>query len=62
MIVNPELTGWGYKLEDGYVAYTSVLELPPSRVSEVLGPDGEPLIVQPERRRIGFDLTPRGRP
>lgn len=29
------------------------------RVSELLGPDGEPLIVPYERPSLGFDLRPR---
>ena len=33
---------------------------PAERVSELLGPDGEPLLVPYPRRRIGFDLTPKG--
>lgn len=31
------------------------------RVSALLGPDGEPLMVGYERPRMGFDLTPRGK-
>lgn len=33
---------------------------PSERISELLGPDGEPLTVQYPRNRIGFDLTPKG--
>lgn len=32
-----------------------------TRISELLGPDGEPLMVGYERPRLGFDLTPRGK-
>lgn len=32
----------------------------PSRPSEVLGPDGEPVSVDLPRRVIGFDLRARG--
>ena len=31
------------------------------RVSAVLGPDGNPLMVGYSRPKLGFDLTPRGR-
>lgn len=31
------------------------------RISELLGPDGEPLRIGYSRPRLGFDLTPRGR-
>ncbi len=34
---------------------------PAERISALLGPDGEPLMVPFERRKIGFDLTPRGK-
>ena len=33
---------------------------PSERISELLGPDGEPLRVAYPRNRIGFDLTPKG--
>lgn len=36
-----------------------VWQAPAERVSELLGPDGEPLLVGYERPRIGFDLTPK---
>jgi len=32
-----------------------------ARVSALLGPDGNPLMVGYERPRMGFDLTPRER-
>lgn len=32
---------------------------PAERISELLGPDGEPLRVSYPRPRLGFDLTPR---
>lgn len=38
-----------------------VFDRPHERVSALLGPDGEPLMVQYPRRAIGFDLTPRGK-
>jgi hypothetical protein len=31
----------------------------PARVSSVLGPDGEPVMVDTPRRRMGFVLTPK---
>lgn len=31
------------------------------RVSELLGPDGEPLMVPFERPKLGFDLSPKSR-
>lgn len=31
------------------------------RVSEILGPDGDPLLVGFERPKFGFDLSPKGK-
>ncbi len=39
--------------------YPSLSYSPSERVSEVLGPDGEPLMVGYPRPAIGFDLRPR---
>lgn len=36
-----------------------VWQMPSERVSELLGPDGEPLMVAYPRPRMGFDLTPK---
>lgn len=38
-----------------------VFSTPAHRVSALLGPDGEPLLVPFPRPRIGFDLTPRNK-
>lgn len=51
---------WGITLEDGQCVAPSVWHSPAERVSEVLGPDGEPIMVGFERPRMGFDLTPKG--
>lgn len=50
---------WTGQYESGYCPQPEVWHEPAERVSAVLGPDGEPLRVGYERRRIGFDLTPR---
>ena len=45
----------------GYCAEVHVDERRHERISELLGPDGKPLMVGYQRPRIGFDLTPRDR-
>lgn len=45
---------------DGFCPQPDVWHTPAERVSELLGPDGEPLRVPYARNRIGFDLTPKG--
>lgn len=37
---------------------TQVIEDENTRVSSLLGPDGNPLIIRRKRHKIGFDLTP----
>jgi len=46
----------------GYCGSVEVDHSPAYRVSELLGPDGEPLKVGYARPRVGFDLTPRAKP
>ena len=49
----------GYMTIDaGYCSNVDVYVSDRSRISTVLGPDGEPLIFTPESN-FGFDLTPR---
>jgi hypothetical protein len=57
-------SGWDWALLDalGKCANPQVWHTPAERISELLGPDGEPLTVPYPRNRIGFDLTPRGQP
>ena len=40
----------------GYCADVTVFTAPAHRISELLGPDGEPLMVGYERPKVGFDL------
>jgi hypothetical protein len=47
--------------DTGTCAETSVDHYPSHRVSELLGPDGEPLLVPFPRRAIGFDLRKRAK-
>lgn len=47
---------------DGICGGTDVLDPRSTRVSALLGPDGEPLVIERARMRLGFDLTPRGKP
>ena len=55
-------SGWKWTELDapGFVANPDVFSAPAERVSELLGPDGEPLLVGYERPKLGFDLTPKG--
>ena len=59
IIINQE--GWYPNLENGqsYMTY-EVFDMPHERVSALLGPDGETLMVQYPRRAIGFDLRQKG--
>lgn len=41
---------------DGYCGGYDIHDAPRYRVSELLGPDGEPLMVGIERPKMGFDL------
>lgn len=56
--------GWDWALldEPGGIPAPQVWHTPAERISQLLGPDGEPLLVPYPRNRIGFDLTPRGKP
>lgn len=56
--------GWHWPVLDsvGVCPEPQVSHSPAERISELLGPDGEPLRVPYERPRIGFDLTPRSLP
>ena len=60
MIVNSQ-HGWHWPILDDLGPYISpeVWKSPAERVSELLGPDGEPLRIGFERNAIGFDLSPR---
>lgn len=60
------VSNWDWSLLDipndmGECASPAVLDRPHERVSELLGPDGEPLLVAYPRRAIGFDLRPQKR-
>lgn len=44
---------------EGYCQTPMVDKVAHERVSALLGPDGNPLMVPYARPRIGFDLTPR---
>lgn len=37
----------------------TTFQSPAVRVSQLLGPDGEPLLVGYERPKVGFDLSPK---
>ena len=45
----------------GYCGGLEVDHSPAYRLSELLGPDGDPLKVGYARPRVGFNLTPKGR-
>ena len=45
----------------GRCAEVQVTHDPAYRVSAILGPDGNPLLVGYERPKVGFDLTPRNK-
>lgn len=44
---------------DGWCAHVDIHDRPAERVSALLGPDGEPLLVPYPRPMLGFDLRPR---
>ena len=62
-MINKTPTGWTWHLEDNLGPSIEVIpalhDRPAARVSALLGPDGEPLLVPYPRRAIGFDLRPR---
>lgn len=45
----------------GYCADVTVYPTDHTRISALLGPDGEPLRVPYARPKLGFDLTPKGK-
>jgi len=53
---------WSWVTDDmeleGYCAEVSVERPQAARVSNLLGPDGEPLMIGYDRPKLGFDLTP----
>jgi hypothetical protein len=51
--------GWWPEYDEPQQQSCEVFDAPRARVSELLGPDGEPLMVGYERPKLGFDLTPR---
>ena len=53
--------GWSWDVLDspGFTPDPEVWSAPHERVSELLGPDGEPLRVAYPRPKLGFDLTPK---
>lgn len=64
IILNPENTGWPWGMLDHSKGASPVPLVHESgeatRISAVLGPDGEPLRVGFERPKLGFDLRPKG--
>lgn len=56
--------GWDWALLDapGECPHPQLWHSPAERISELLGPDGEPLKVPYERPRIGFVLTAKVNP
>lgn len=55
-----DLSEWMMEPYEGDSSPAPMLhEAVPSRASQVLGPDGEPVKVAVPRRKIGFDLTSR---
>lgn len=63
-MINITQAGWDWALLDapGQCPEPQLWHVPAERISELLGPDGEPLKVPYERPRIGFVLKPRGTP
>jgi len=45
--------------DEGFCREVDVIVPQHARVSALLGPDGQPLMVGYERPKLGFDLTPR---
>ena len=63
-MINITQAGWEWpELEAiGECPQPQLWHSPAERISELLGPDGEPLKVPFGRPRIGFDLTPKPAP
>lgn len=58
MIDITQFDWWAHDFDDPEPHRISVFEGERDRVSELLGPDGEPLRIVRARPRIGFDLRP----
>lgn len=60
IIRTPMIGDWSTDLDDGYdyqdTPEITVHDRPSERISALLGPDGEPLLVPIPRRAVGFDL------
>jgi hypothetical protein len=50
-----------FEVPEGFCEDVEVEHTPATRISALLGPDGEPLQVGYARPKVGFDLTPGGR-
>jgi len=61
IITDPNEMSWGAQYEEPHAPDLTLFMPTHHRVSELLGPDGEPLMVPYARHKLGFDLTPRKR-
>ena len=61
IVLDPQDAQWETSEDAGQCADVTVFVGGHSRVSELLGPDGEALDVPYERPALGFDLTPKGK-
>lgn len=59
IVVEPASWEWDEDIPQGRMEPVTVFTPSHERVSELLGPDGEPLMVQYERPALGFDLRPK---
>ena len=58
--VDGDLTDWFMPTGTGdNAAAPMLMDQPPHRTTQVLGPDGQPVLVTQPRRIIGFDLKPK---
>jgi len=61
IILDPADAQWDATEEMGDTPCPEVFSAPHERISELLGPDGEPLLVPYERPAMGFDLRPKAK-
>ncbi len=59
IVVEPQSWEWDDDVPHGQIETVTVFTSPHERISDLLGPDGEPLLVPYERPALGFDLRPK---
>lgn len=59
IVLEPAAWEWDDQIPSGHIESVTVFTPSHERVSELLGPDGEPLMVPYPRPSLGFDLRPK---